>query len=81
MEKDLLAALDSGQLRHAYLDVFDTEPLPVEHPFWRHPGVTVTPHAAGLTEPRTAVAKIVENVERVRRGETPLNLVDFAAGY
>jgi len=81
VEKDLLAALDSGQLRHAYLDVFDTEPLPVEHPFWRHPGVTVTPHAAGLTEPRTAVAKIVENVERVRRGETPLNLVDFAAGY
>jgi len=81
VEKDLLAALDSGQLRHAYLDVFDTEPLPDGHAFWRHPGVSVTPHAAGLTEPRTAVAKIVENVERVRRGETPLNLVDFAAGY
>jgi len=81
VEKDLLAALDSGHLRHAYLDVFETEPLPAEHPFWRHPGVTVTPHAAGLTEPRTAVAKIVENVERVRRGEAPLNLVDFAAGY
>jgi glyoxylate/hydroxypyruvate reductase A len=81
VEQDLLAALDSGHLRHAYLDVFDTEPLPAAHPFWRHPGITVTPHAAALTEPRTAVAKIAENVERVRRGETPLNLVDFAAGY
>jgi len=81
VEKDLLAALDAGHLRHAYLDVFDTEPLPAAHPFWRHPGVTVTPHAAALTEPRTAIPKIVENVERVRRGETPLNLVDIAAGY
>ena len=79
--EDLLAALDSGHLGHAYLDVFDSEPLPASSPLWRHPGVTVTPHSAALTEPRTAIAKIVENVERVRRGETPLNLVDFAAGY
>jgi glyoxylate/hydroxypyruvate reductase A len=48
---------------------------------WTHPGVTVTPHIAALTEPRTAVPSIVENVERVRRGEAPLHLVDFAAGY
>ncbi len=41
VEKDLLAALDSGHLRHAYLDVFDTEPLPLDHPYWRHPGVTI----------------------------------------
>ena len=78
---DLLKALDSGQVGHAYLDVFDTEPLPASSPLWKHPGVTITPHSAALTEPRTAVAKIVENVERVRRGETPLHLVDFAAGY
>jgi len=78
---DLIAALDSGQLRHAYLDVFDAEPLPKESPLWRHPGVTITPHAAALTEPRTSVAKIVENVERVRRGEKALHLVDFEAGY
>ncbi|MBV8031187.1 MAG: glyoxylate/hydroxypyruvate reductase A [Betaproteobacteria bacterium] len=78
---DLLSALDSGHLAHAYLDVFDEEPLPAASPLWRHPGVTLTPHAAALTEPRTAVAKVVENIERVRRGEPALNLVDFAAGY
>jgi glyoxylate/hydroxypyruvate reductase len=78
---DLIAALDSGQLAHAYLDVFDPEPLPASSPLWKHPGVSITPHSAALTEPRTAVAKIVENVERVRRGEAPLHLVDFEAGY
>ena len=78
---DLLKSLDSGHLAHAYLDVFDQEPLPPENPLWRHPGVTITPHSAALTEPRTAVAKIVENIERVRRGEAPNHLVDFDAGY
>jgi glyoxylate/hydroxypyruvate reductase A len=78
---DLLRELDSGHLAHAYLDVFDAEPLPASDPLWRHPGVTITPHSAALTEPRTAIPKIVENIERVRRGETPQHLVDFAAGY
>jgi glyoxylate/hydroxypyruvate reductase A len=78
---DLIAALDSRQLAHAYLDVFDEEPLPADSPLWLHPGVTITPHAAALTEPRTAVAKVAENVERVRRGQPALNLVDFGAGY
>jgi glyoxylate/hydroxypyruvate reductase A len=78
---DLIAALDSGHLAHAWLDVFDKEPLPADSPLWKHPGVSITPHAAALTEPRTAVKRIAENVEHVRRGETPLNLVDFEAGY
>jgi glyoxylate/hydroxypyruvate reductase A len=78
---DLLAALDSGQLAHAYLDVFETEPLPADSPLWAHPGITITPHIAALTEPRTAVPKILENIERVRRGEAPLHLVDRGAGY
>jgi glyoxylate/hydroxypyruvate reductase A len=79
--EDLIAALDTGHLAHAYLDVFDQEPLPADDPLWRHPRVTITPHSAALTEPRTAIPKIVENIERVRRGERPLHLVDFAAGY
>jgi glyoxylate/hydroxypyruvate reductase A len=79
--RDLVAALDSGALGHAYLDVFPAEPLPASDPLWRHPGITVTPHIAALTEPRTALPKVIENIERVRRGEKPLNLVDFHAGY
>jgi glyoxylate/hydroxypyruvate reductase len=79
--RDLLGALDNGWLAHAYLDVFDPEPLPADDPLWKHPGVTLTPHIAALTEPRTAVPKVAENVERVRRGEPAANLVDFRAGY
>jgi glyoxylate/hydroxypyruvate reductase A len=78
---DLLAALDSGHLAHAYLDVFEPEPLPADSPLWAHPGLTITPHIAALSEPRTSVGKIAENLERLRRGEAPLNTVDFAAGY
>jgi glyoxylate/hydroxypyruvate reductase A len=81
VDRDLLAALDSGRLAHAYLDVFQVEPLPAGHPYWSHPRVTVTPHIAALTEPRTAVTRVVENLARVRRGEPPLDLVDPAAGY
>jgi glyoxylate/hydroxypyruvate reductase A len=78
---DLIGALDSGRLAHAYLDVFDKEPLPADSPLWAHPGVTVTPHTAALTEPRTAMIPVAENIERIRAGQPALNLVDFGAGY
>jgi glyoxylate/hydroxypyruvate reductase A len=81
VERDVIEALDTGRLAHAYLDVFETEPLPAEHPFWRHPKVSVTPHIAALTEPRTALAMLVSNLERFARGEQPEALVDAGAGY
>ena len=81
VDDDLLAALDSGQLSAATLDVFHTEPLPADHPYWTHPHVVVTPHMASLTVAHSAGAYIADNIRRVERGELPLNTVDFSAGY
>lgn len=77
----LLAALDAGQIGHATLDVFRVEPLPKDHPFWSHPGVTVTPHIAADTRPASAARVLVENIRRGEAGEPFLNLVDRARGY
>jgi glyoxylate/hydroxypyruvate reductase A len=77
----LLAALESGQVGHATLDVFRQEPLPPDHPFWAHPHVTVTPHIAAETRPDTASRVIAENVRRGDAGEPLLYLVDQQAGY
>jgi glyoxylate/hydroxypyruvate reductase A len=81
VEADLLEALDSGHLHRAVLDVFQAEPLPATHAFWSHPRVTVWPHAAALTDLRSAVAVVAANVEAVRRGDTAAHLVDRARGY
>ncbi|EKE43890.1 D-isomer specific 2-hydroxyacid dehydrogenase family protein [Oceaniovalibus guishaninsula JLT2003] len=77
----LLAALDTGQVGHATLDTFTTEPLPPDHPFWAHPGVTVTPHIASATRPVTAARTVAENIRRGEAGEPLLHLVDRKAGY
>jgi glyoxylate/hydroxypyruvate reductase A len=77
----LLAALDTGRIGHATLDVFRTEPLPRDHPYWAHPRVTVTPHVASATRPATAAQVIVENIRRAEAGEPLLHLVDRARGY
>lgn len=77
----LLAALDSGQVGHATLDVFRIEPLPPGHPFWAHPGVTVTPHVAAETNPVTASRVVAENIRRGQAGEPFLHRVDQSRGY
>lgn len=81
VQADLLAALHSGQLAGAALDVCEPEPLPPEHPFWRHPKVVLTPHAASITSPASAAPQVVDNIRRMRAGQAPRNLVDPAAGY
>ena len=77
----LLAALDAGQVAHATLDVFRTEPLPEDHAFWSHPGITVTPHIAADTRASGAVRVLVENIRRAEAGEPLLHLVDRRRGY
>jgi glyoxylate/hydroxypyruvate reductase A len=81
VDADLIAALDSGHLAAAQLDVFRQEPLPADHPFWAHPKIRVTPHNAGVTDPTTAADQVVENLRRLRAGEALMNIVDPARGY
>ncbi|NKB56151.1 MAG: glyoxylate/hydroxypyruvate reductase A [Alphaproteobacteria bacterium] len=81
VEPDILEALDTGQLAGAVLDVFRTEPLPADSPFWTHPKVTVTPHIASVTQQRSAAEQVAANIRRIEAGEAPHNTVDRALGY
>ncbi len=68
VEEDLLAALNSGKLKGAMLDVFSREPLPQESPLWAHPRVAMTPHVAAVTRPMEAITYIAETISRLERG-------------
>jgi glyoxylate/hydroxypyruvate reductase A len=81
VEADVLAALDSGRLGHAVLDVFGTEPLPPDHPFWRHPRATVLPHAAAMTDARSAAQVVARNVDALAAGRPLAHLVARDRGY
>lgn len=77
----LLAALQSGRLCAAMLDVTDPEPLPPEHPLWHHPNVILTPHVASVTQAPTAARAVIENIRRHAAGLDPIGLVDPVSGY
>ena len=81
IEDDLVAALDSGHLAGAVLDVFQTEPLPATSPFWTHPRITVTPHVAAISDPRAMARVVVDGIARRESGKPLENVVDFARGY
>ena len=81
VEDDLLAALDAGQVSHATLDVFHTEPLPADHRFWDHPRITITPHIASLIDAPTGSRIVATNILRFEQEGTVSDLADAARGY
>jgi glyoxylate/hydroxypyruvate reductase A len=81
VDEDLIALLDSGHLAGATLDVFRTEPLPPEHPFWHHPKVTITPHTSARTLRDESIAQIAGKIAALERGEPIAGVVDTRRGY
>jgi glyoxylate/hydroxypyruvate reductase len=81
VEEDLIEMIDNGHLAGASLDVFREEPLPEDHPFWSHPKINITPHIASVTDPESAVSQILENYDRLLRGEPLKNIVSPELGY
>jgi glyoxylate/hydroxypyruvate reductase A len=81
VEDDILAALDDGTLIAATLDVFGTEPLPADSPFWPHPKVTLSPHNAADTDPDAISLYVAEQISAFERGQALDNVVDRNAGY
>jgi glyoxylate/hydroxypyruvate reductase len=81
VDADLLALLDSGHLAGATLDVFRQEPLPVEHAFWKHPKITLTPHTSARTLRDESIAQIASKIIAVHSGQSVIGVVDRNKGY
>ena len=77
----LLGAISNGKIKGATLDVFRTEPLPADHPFWANPRITITPHIAATTRAGTASDVIADNIARVEAGKALLHRVNPQRGY
>jgi glyoxylate/hydroxypyruvate reductase A len=73
--------LHSGHLQHAVLDVFNAEPLPAQHPFWSHPRISVLPHVAAQTDPRSAAQVVARNINALAEGRPIAHLIEPARGY
>jgi glyoxylate/hydroxypyruvate reductase len=81
VEEDLIPAFDNGFLGGALLDVYRTEPLPADHPFWEDERIQITPHIASVTNPRAASPQIIENFRRLKANQPLMNLVNRQKGY
>ena len=81
MERDLIALLDAGKLAGATLDVFHEEPLPVAHPFWGNPKITLTPHISAITLREESVGQIAAKIHALERGEPIEGAVSLGLGY
>jgi glyoxylate/hydroxypyruvate reductase len=81
VDADILAALEEGSLAGASLDVFPAEPLPPDSPLWAHPDVIITPHNAGVSDPRALVKNVLAQIERFERGLPLEHVIDRDAGY
>jgi glyoxylate/hydroxypyruvate reductase A len=81
VDEDLLALMHSGHLSGALLDVFRTEPLPVDHPFWREPKITITPHTSARTLREESIAQMVGKIVALQWGDSLSGIVKVARGY
>lgn len=80
-DDDLIEAINNGQVKSAYLDVFHQEPLNEDHPFWLNKSIYITPHIASITNPETAILQVVDNYKRLKKNEVLQNIVDLKRGY
>ncbi len=81
VDNDLCRAIDEGKVARAVLDVFREEPLPSEHPFWRMPKVTITPHVSARTLREATIAQITEKILSLEQGQSISGIVDIGRGY
>ncbi|GAA3947431.1 glyoxylate/hydroxypyruvate reductase A [Allohahella marinimesophila] len=81
VENDLLKALAERRVIRATLDVFEEEPLPAEHPFWRDPHVTITPHVAATTLRDETIEQIAGKILALEAGQTVTGIVDRQHSY